>query len=122
MYGINVIKSLLDNTKENFFEPMETVFPRMAKCTFQKYGSSGTIEKHDALCVMALNNLNEKIYLFLWFWFAILAMMSTLALLYTIACVFLPVRKIIIRFRFRSPQSVLAVIEETQVNILLTFK
>lgn len=42
------------------------VFPRVTKCTFHKYGASGSIQKHDALCVLALNILNEKIYIFLW--------------------------------------------------------
>lgn len=44
------------------------VFPRVTKCTFHKFGASGTIQKHDALCVLALNILNEKIFIFLWFW------------------------------------------------------
>lgn len=43
------------------------IFPRVTKCTFHKYGASGSIQKHDALCVLALNILNEKIYIFLWY-------------------------------------------------------
>ena len=27
---------------------MSKVFPRVTKCTFQKYGPSGTIQNHDA--------------------------------------------------------------------------
>jgi hypothetical protein len=37
------------------------VFPRLTKCTFYNYGSSGTIQAHDALCVLALNIINEKV-------------------------------------------------------------
>jgi hypothetical protein len=40
------------------------VFPRLTKCTFYNYGSSGTIQAHDALCVLALNIINEKVKLF----------------------------------------------------------
>ena len=37
-----------------------------------KYGPSGTIENKDGLCVLPLNIINEKIYVFLWFWFVFL--------------------------------------------------
>lgn len=47
----------------------DRVFPKMTKCDFHKYGPSGTIQTHDAMCVMALNIINEKIYAVLWFWF-----------------------------------------------------
>lgn len=48
----------------------------MTKCNFHKYGPSGTIQTFDALCVMALNIVNEKIYTFLWFWFLILFILT----------------------------------------------
>ena len=31
------------------------IFPRMTKCTFHKFGTSGEIEKHDAMCILPLN-------------------------------------------------------------------
>ena len=31
------------------------LFCRMTKCTFHKFGTSGNIEKHDALCILPLN-------------------------------------------------------------------
>ena len=58
---------------EDRVDPMSRVFPRMTKCTFYKYGGSGTLMTLDALCVLGMNILNEKIYVFLWFWFVILA-------------------------------------------------
>jgi hypothetical protein len=64
-YGSEVIK-FSNMNQENRSDPMIEIFPRITKCTFHKYGSSGTIQKHDALCVLALNILNEKIYIFLW--------------------------------------------------------
>ena len=44
----------------------------MTKCTFHKFGTSGNIEKHDALCILPLNIVNEKIYIFIWFWLLLL--------------------------------------------------
>lgn len=63
----------------------DTVFPKMTKCTFYKYGSSGTLQHFDGLCVLPLNIVNEKIYAFLWFWFTALAVVTAGAILYRIA-------------------------------------
>ncbi|CAD1475104.1 unnamed protein product, partial [Heterotrigona itama] len=46
-------------------DALDVVFPKVTKCIFHKYGPSGSIQNHDALCVMALNVVNEKIYIFL---------------------------------------------------------
>ena len=59
--------------------------PQVTKCTFHKYGSSGTVETHDGLCILPLNIFNEKIYIFLWFWFVSLAVVSGVGLLYRLA-------------------------------------
>ena len=63
---------------------------RLTKCTFHKYGHSGTIEKHDALCLLATNIISEKIYVFLWFWLIILAVLTACYLIYTIAVIAIP--------------------------------
>ncbi|CAB4057722.1 inx [Lepeophtheirus salmonis] len=51
-YGIEVM-SFADRDQEDRIDPMIYVFPRMTKCTFHKFGTSGNIEKHDALCIFA---------------------------------------------------------------------
>ena len=61
---------------------MVYIFPRMTKCTFHKFGTSGEIEKHDALCILPLNIFNEKIYIFLWFWMLILGILTLLVVIY----------------------------------------
>ena len=67
-----------------------------------KYGPSGTIETFDALCVLPLNILNEKIYVFLWFWFVILCAITALKLIYRLVIVVLPkFREIILRAKVR---------------------
>lgn len=76
------------------YDPMLKVFPRMSKCTFYRYGSSGDVQKHDALCLISINILNEKIYVFLWFYFVLLTILSGLALLYRAAIIIIP------RFRY----------------------
>ena len=33
-------------------DPMSRVFPRVTKCTFRKFGPSGTIQRHDAQVII----------------------------------------------------------------------
>lgn len=100
-YGTDVLR-FSNMNQENRSDPMVEVFPRMTKCIFHKYGASGSIQKHDALCVLALNILNEKIYIFLWFWFLMLAALSACAILYSALVVMMPTtREAIIKRRFR---------------------
>ncbi|CAH0600867.1 unnamed protein product [Chrysodeixis includens] len=66
-------------------DPLETIFPKVTKCIFHKYGPSGSIQQHDALCVMALNIIHEKIYTVLWFWLLFLFIASLLAVIWRMA-------------------------------------
>jgi len=66
-------------------DPMAVVFPKVTKCTFHKYGPSGSIQTHDGLCVLPLNIINEKIYVFMWLWFVLLSSITAIFLLYRIA-------------------------------------
>ncbi|XP_013787523.1 innexin inx2-like [Limulus polyphemus] len=84
------------------YDPMIKVFPRLTKCTFHKYGSSGDVQRHDAMCILPINILNEKIYVFLWFWFVILAILSGIVLVYRAFIIFIPrLRFVILRSRCR---------------------
>ncbi|KAL0840173.1 hypothetical protein ABMA28_015465 [Loxostege sticticalis] len=120
-YGTDVVKFSNRNQEERT-DPMIEVFPRITKCTFHKFGASGTIQKHDALCVLALNILNEKIFIFLWFWFIILSVVSGLAIVYSAAVILMPrTRETILkrRFRFGTPNGVEALVRKTQVGDFL---
>lgn len=120
-YGSEVI-NFSNMNQENRTDPMIAVFPRITKCTFHKFGPTGSIQSHDALCVLALNILNEKIYIFLWFWFIMLSVLSGLALAYSMAVVMLPsTRETILkrRFRFGTPAGVSSLIRKTQVGDFL---
>lgn len=88
-YGTQVLY-WADADPESRTDPLVEVFPRLTKCTFHKYGSSGTIENHDALCLLALNIISEKIYVFLWFWLIILAVLTAMYMIYQFAVVLIP--------------------------------
>ena len=40
-------------------DPLIRVFPRLTKCNFHKYGYSGSIETHDALCFLCCKYFDE---------------------------------------------------------------
>ena len=62
-FGIEVI-SFAERDQEDRIDPMVYIFPRMTKCTFHKFGTSGEIEKHDAMCILPLNIVISHIILF----------------------------------------------------------
>ena len=100
-FGIEVI-SFAERDQEDRIDPMVYIFPRMTKCTFHKFGASGEIEKHDAMCILPLNIVNEKIYIFLWFWFLALGAMTALIVLYRIVIIISPkTRAILLHLRYR---------------------
>lgn len=88
-YGLDVIK--YSETDQEFrTDPMIKRFPRMTKCTFHRFGSSGDVQRHDALCILSLNIINEKIYIFLWFWLVFLAIVTSIVLIYRFFVIFFP--------------------------------
>jgi len=88
-YGWDVLSVTAGNPEERA-DPMNIVFPKVTKCTFHKYGPSGTITTHDGLCILALNIINEKIYVFLWFWFVGVAIFSAISILYRLIVLMVP--------------------------------
>ena len=42
------------------------------------------------MCLLALNIWSEKVYVFLWFWLIILAVLTALYMIYTVAIIFIP--------------------------------
>ncbi|XP_074112590.1 innexin family member shaking B isoform X1 [Cotesia typhae] len=99
-FGIDVLR-FLESDQEDRIDPMIYVFPRMTKCTFYKYGVSGEVERHDAVCILPLNVVNEKIYVFLWFWFLLLGILSLLTVIYRIVIIFSPrTRVYLLKLRF----------------------
>lgn len=78
-YGLRVMDFIEDDPNARV-DPMVKIFPKMAKCTFQRFGPSGSLQRYDNLCILPLNILNEKGYLILWFWLILLGIVSFLQL------------------------------------------
>merc|ERR1711976_1085629 len=62
-YGSDVI-AMSELPADSREDPMAKVFPKVTKCTFHKYGASGTVQTIDGLCILPLNII-KKIYVFL---------------------------------------------------------
>jgi len=100
-YGSDVV-AMTDLEQEQRSDPLSRVFPKVTKCTFHKFGPSGTVQKFDGLCVLPLNIINEKIYVFLWFWFVILALITGIQVLYRVSTCLTPsLREMLLRSRSR---------------------
>ena len=99
-YGVSVAALLEQDDRA---DPMSRVFPRVTKCTFHKYGPTGGLQRHDAQCILPINIVNEKIYVFLWFWFIIVAALNLLDLVHRLGQATLPgVRRQVLAKKLRS--------------------
>ncbi|XP_019871472.1 innexin inx2 [Aethina tumida] len=100
-YGRDVLR-FTEMEPEDRSDPMAKVFPKVTKCTFRKYGPSGSIQSFDGLCVLPVNIVNEKIYVFLWFWFIILSVLTCISIIYRVCVIFGPkLRLYLLRARCR---------------------
>jgi len=100
-YGSDVVAQT-ELPPEERVDPMDKVFPKVTKCTFHKFGPSGTIEKFDGLCILPLNIINEKIYVFLWFWFIIVSIITGIQLVYRLISMFTPrVQEYMLKYQSR---------------------
>jgi len=66
IYGKEVFQLLLEDPNVRN-DPMNYVFPKETICDFNIYGPSGNIQKINYLCMLPVNILNEKVYMFLWY-------------------------------------------------------
>ncbi|KAB7504538.1 Innexin unc-7 [Armadillidium nasatum] len=60
-YGTRVVEF----SRQKFgtrLDPMDEVFPKVTKCTFYKYGPSGTVQRVDGLCVLPINAHNPGLH------------------------------------------------------------
>lgn len=87
-YGVNLLDFYNDNY--NGLDPMGDVFPKVTKCTFRTHSIVADIIDHDAICVLSLNIVNEKVYLVMWLWLIVLAVMSGLTVIYRLAVILVP--------------------------------
>lgn len=135
---IHSVLTYSDTPQEQRIDPMVYVFPRVTKCIFHKYGASGSIQKHDvsplstftaresififrpfqSLCILPLNIVNEKTYIFIWFWYLILLTMLFGLLIYRLLIIFVPsIRARVLNARNRMVPREIAIAVSKKVDI-----
>lgn len=87
-YGTDVLSHIIDDTE--YDDPFRTRFPKLAKCTYRYIGPSGSIATRQPLCILPQNILNEKVFAILWFWFVILATITSMQLVYRLVIALAP--------------------------------
>lgn len=85
-HGLSVMDLIRDT--EGARQATSMVFPRMAKCLFYKFGSSGVIETHDLLCVLSHSSMHLKMFAFLWLYFVILSCLGAAMLIWCLLVTF----------------------------------
>jgi hypothetical protein len=67
---------------------VSALFPRVTLCDSVQLQIGDRI-RYTVQCVLPINMLNEKLFVFIWFWFAFVGICSTLSLIYYLI-MFLP--------------------------------
>ncbi|RTG83187.1 innexin [Schistosoma bovis] len=84
--------------------------------------SSNQLPVHYTLqCVLPINNFTEKIYVFLWFWFAILGLLTTLNTLQWALNTILPSRRVRYIKQYLKALRLISSTEEQKIYVFLWF-
>ena len=71
-YGIDVMRRLLDG--DDWTESVR--FPRVTLCNFDVRRQT-KVHTHIVQCALPINLFNEKLFIFIWFWFVMLAIVTS---------------------------------------------
>ena len=111
-YGVEVVEfSMKDpDVYADTFNPMCDAFPTLVNCQTRDFGVEGTVQRKSILCILSQNIINEKIYLFLWWWFLVLFVVSIFVVASRVITILSPVyrrEEILRRMRTKSKKDII---------------
>merc|ERR1711956_135875 len=65
--------------------PMCNAFPTVVGCSMPTAETGGKVTDKHGICILSQNIVNEKIYLFLWFWFVFMIVAWSIQCIFEIA-------------------------------------
>lgn len=72
-FGLDVLLTFILRRDEMLWNPHDNLFPTMANCEFDKGIEFGNVQTYKSFkCTLSINELNQKVFLTLWFWFPFL--------------------------------------------------
>lgn len=77
LFGIQ----FLTNLKDDLPSMSHRFFPLVAKCQYNLYGPGGDINNLDSLCTLPTNSFYEKAFLVIYFWYAVLLLLTLLGVI-----------------------------------------
>lgn len=94
LYGAGALFDFVNGTSWE----QSGMFPRVSLCDFE-VRVMGNVQSYTIQCVLVINIFNEKIFVFLWFWYAILIVFSLGSFIFWLFVFFFPYsnRRFIIR-------------------------
>lgn len=80
LFGFNILYGMLTNdlTHEKLW--YSKTFPRTVFCDLELKADVNNKHKYSFQCTLAANVFNEKVFIFLWFWFLIVAILNCISL------------------------------------------